>query len=301
MQAPSSQPGKPSKTTSSPRRAVCRPCSNIEVARNAADPYTFAPLIGSRIFMTIWRAVTTGFAGLVLALHAAAAMAETKVLSGTVSYRERMALPPAAVVEVKLVDVSHADAPSTTIAETSKPVAGQVPIPYELTFDTAEIQPDRSYALEARIAVDGQLWFTTTARHAVLTGETDNTDILVQRVNDPEAVSPATPAGQWLAEDIDGGGVIDSLQTVLEISADGSISGSGGCNRMTGKAAISGDQITFGPIASTNMACTPAAMDQEGKFFEALRRVRSWNIDAGMQKLALLDANGKPLAVFSRM
>jgi putative lipoprotein len=251
--------------------------------------------------MMTWRVIAAGFAGLVLGLQTVAAMAETRVLSGTVTYRERMALPPSAMLEVKLVDVSLADAPSTTIAEVSKPVTGQVPIPYELTFDRARIQPRRSYALQARITVDGQLWFITTARHSVFTGEADSTDILVQRVGNSGADSPAAPTGRWLAENIENGGVIDRLQTVLEIAADGSISGSGGCNRMAGKAVISGDRITFGPIASTNMACTPAAMDQEQKFFEALRRVQSWNIHIGMQKLALLDADGKPLVVFARM
>lgn len=176
-----------------------------------------------------------------------------------------------------------------------------VPIAYELAFDSARIQDGRSYALQARIVVDGQLWFITTTRHAVFSGQEDNPNIVVQRVGTPKASTPTAPTGRWLAEDIDGGGVIDRLQTVLEIADDGSVSGSGGCNRMTGKAVISGNDISFGPIGSTNMACTPAAMDQERKFFAALRRARSWSIHAGMRKLALLDADGKPLVTFTEM
>lgn len=229
-------------------------------------------------------------------------MAEPRLLNGTVTYRERIALPPSAAIEVKLVDVSRADAPSRTIAETSMAANGQVPIPYELKFDSDEIQTGRSFALQARIVVDGKLWFTTTRHYPVFAGGTDNTDIVVQRVaSRSDATSPAKPTGQWLAEDIGGGGVIDRLQTVLEIADDGAISGTGGCNRMTGKADIAGDKITIGPIASTNMACTPAAMDQEQKFFAALGKARSWSIHAGMRKLALLDADGKPVAVFAQM
>src|SRR5262245_48511789 len=71
------------------------------------------------------------------------------------------------------------------------------------------------------------------------------------------------PAGRWLAENIRGGGVIDRLQTILELGADGAISGTGGCNVMRGKATISGDTIAFGPIASTRKACSPAVMNQE--------------------------------------
>ena len=41
----------------------------------------------------------------------------TSVVTGTVTYRERIALSPQAVVEVKLLDISQADAPAITIGE----------------------------------------------------------------------------------------------------------------------------------------------------------------------------------------
>lgn len=113
--------------------------------------------------------------------------------------------------------------------------------------------------------------------------------------------SAVSPAGRWLAEDIRGGGVIDRLQTVLEIVDDGTIFGTGGCNRMSGKATISGDRIAFGAIAATKMACAPAAMDQEMKFFAALQDVRAWRVDPAQQKLALLDEGGNVVLVFSRI
>src|SRR5262245_43341121 len=103
--------------------------------------------------------------------------------------------------------------------------------------------------------------------------------------------------GRWLAEDIHHGGVIDRVQTMLEINTNGAISGTGGCNRFTGRASIAGKKITFGPIASTKMACTPAVMNQEGKFFSALGDVRTWRIDAARHKLLLLDGNGNPVIV----
>lgn len=224
-----------------------------------------------------------------------AALAETKTLNGTVAYRERIALPPNASVEVKLVDVSRADAPAKTIAEITISPKGQVPVPYRLEYDDAAIVAGRSYALQARITAGERLLFINTARHPIFTGGTDKTDILVQHV-----AAGASPTGRWLAEDIRGGGVIDRLQTVLEIAEDGTVAGTGGCNRMSGKAAISGDGITFGPIAATNMACTPAAMDQEGKFFAALRQVRKWRVDPTRRKLVLLDENSNALVVLAR-
>lgn len=94
--------------------------------------------------------------------------------------------------------------------------------------------------------------------------------------------------GRWLAEDIDGGGVIDRLQTTLEVNADGKVTGMGGCNRYAGSAKIDGDAIRFLPMGSTRMACSSAVMKQESKFHAALEKVRAWRIER--TKLVLLDA-----------
>jgi len=232
-----------------------------------------------------------------------AALAKSNTLSGTVTYRERIALPPSAIVEVRLLDVSRADAGATIIAKTSIRTKGQIPVHYKLRYDGTKIERGHRYAVRARILVGEELWFTSSKAYPVFTGGKDETNIFVQRAreNPPRTDMPIRPSGRWLAEDIGGGGVIDRLQTVLEIGDDGRISGTGGCNRMTGKATVSGDRITFGPIASTNMACTPAVMNQESKFFTALRNVRTCRIDPMRRKLALLDATDKPLVVLSRM
>ncbi|RCW85277.1 META domain-containing protein [Phyllobacterium bourgognense] len=100
----------------------------------------------------------------------------------------------------------------------------------------------------------------------------------------------------WLAEDIDGRGVIDNAQTTLTINADGSANGSGGCNRFTTSATIDGSNLSFKPAAATRMMCPPALMDQEQKFFSALERTRSHAIDADTGKLLLHDDAGKTIA-----
>lgn len=100
-------------------------------------------------------------------LMPALALAEEKKISGEASYRERIALPPNAVLTVQLADVSRADAPAGIVAEQTVSPAGQVPIPFELTFDTAAIQPRMNYALQARITVDDKLWFVTAERHTL--------------------------------------------------------------------------------------------------------------------------------------
>lgn len=85
--------------------------------------------------------------------------AQRVTLSGTVAYRERIALDPNARVEVTLSDVSRADAPSIEIARTEFGARGrQVPLPFELTYDRSKIDPRGRYAVSARITGrDGRL------------------------------------------------------------------------------------------------------------------------------------------------
>ncbi len=237
-----------------------------------------------------------GLAALTALLPAWPALAATRSLRGRVSYRERIALPPQAILEVRLLDVSLADAPAKTIAVTRVRTRHRMPIPYRLRYDEDRIRRNRSYALQARITVDGKLWFITTTRHSVFTGKPNVTDIVVERV----AKEASGPGGKWLAESIRRRGVIDNLQTVLDIAADGRVSGSGGCNRISGKADISGERISFSPLAATRMACAPAIMDQETKFLAALNDVRTWRIDGRRGKLFLLDAQGNEVLLLAR-
>jgi uncharacterized lipoprotein YbaY len=102
------------------------------------------------------------------------------VLTGTVSYRVRSALPDDAVVKVSLVDVSRADAPATVLAEQQIITGGQqVPIPFELKYDPAAIDQRYTYAVQARIEIGGQLAFISTTIHPVLTRGNPVTDVEV--------------------------------------------------------------------------------------------------------------------------
>lgn len=127
-------------------------------------------------------AVVLGLAS--MAVLSAVRAQTMKELTGSVSYRERIALPPAASVNVKLLDVSLADAPATIIAETTVTPGGQVPVPFTLSYDPARIDPAHRYVLQAQIVVDGKLMFITDQNWPVFDGEPDKTDLLVVRVAD---------------------------------------------------------------------------------------------------------------------
>ena len=63
--------------------------------------------------------------------------------------------------------------------------------------------------------------------------------------------------------------VEEGATTTALFGADGSVSGSGGCNQYSGSYELNGDQISFGPIAATMMACDKG-MDTETAYFAAL-------------------------------
>jgi len=240
-------------------------------------------------------------------LAAPQALAARRVLRGTVSYRERVALPPSAIVEVKLVDVSLADAPARTIAGTRIRARAGSPIAFVLRYNSADIAPGKTYALQARITDGDRLLFINTMQYTVFDGGPDNTGIRVEHVRqqEPGPEGRGSPAGTWLAEDIRGGGVIDFAQTTLQIEPDGRVSGRvsghGGCNRYGGRARIRGSSISFGPMVSTKMACAPALMDQEQKFHAALASATHFRLDHRQSKLFLLETGGRTILRFSQM
>ncbi|WP_160106791.1 YbaY family lipoprotein [Pseudomonas izuensis] len=94
-------------------------------------------------------------------------------LNGEVFYLQRIALPPTAVLSVSLQDISLADAPAKVIDEQRGPVKGQVPLPFHLSYDPLQIEPNHRYSVSARIEVDGKLLFITTENHAVRLDGTD--------------------------------------------------------------------------------------------------------------------------------
>jgi heat shock protein HslJ len=96
----------------------------------------------------------------------------------------------------------------------------------------------------------------------------------------------AAPAGgrtvlagtSWLLEDLDGAGVVDRIQATLTFGDDGSVSGTASCNQFRGTPTITGDAISFGPLAATRKGCPEAVMRQEQQYLEALRDANRFEI-----------------------
>jgi uncharacterized lipoprotein YbaY/heat shock protein HslJ len=137
-----------------------------------------------------------------LALGAVAvtpAAAAERTVSGTATYRERMALPPKARFEAAILDAARADAPAAVLARTMIDHPGQPPIRFALTFDDAKLDPRARHVVRATVTVDGKLWFTTDTATPVPIGADARVELLLRRVGDSKTRGEApAPAGAGL-------------------------------------------------------------------------------------------------------
>ncbi len=99
----------------------------------------------------------------------------TDVVKGTLTYRERIALPDNAVVTVTLEDISKADAASKKVTEHTFTTGGkQAPFDFELNYEVDKIEQGNTYNVRATIKVEDKLLFTTDTIRWVIT-DIDNT------------------------------------------------------------------------------------------------------------------------------
>ena len=94
-----------------------------------------------------------------LATGVAAAAPVLAELRGSLSLPADATLPRGARIEVRLEDVSRADAGAVTLAETEVIPTGPPPYPFVLRYDPERIDPRMRYALRGTVRVDGRLHF----------------------------------------------------------------------------------------------------------------------------------------------
>ena len=85
-------------------------------------------------------------------------------------------------------------------------------------------------------------------------------------------------AGDWIVTELAGRGVSASAQGTISFGTDGRVSGRAFCNRFTGSYSLTGESLTFSRFAATKMACPPAQMDLESRFFGLMGEVRRFGI-----------------------
>ena len=250
-------------------------------------------------------------AGVFSVLASVPALAQSNAsVTGAVLYRERIALPPSARVIVQLQDVSLADAAATVLAEQTINTAGKgPPYAFQLAYDAAKIDTRFSYAVRAEIKDGDTLLFTTTERYAAITqgNPSSGIQIVVQQVG------AAPPTARLPKELLNRSWNLVSFQrspqnmqnisgadVTIRFSADGTVSGSGGCNSFGGSYAAGANRsIMFSQLISTLRACASAPINTlEQAYLSALQSVSSYTLD-GQSRFQLSYNNGQGRLSFS--
>lgn len=196
---------------------------------------------------------------------------QSLAVTGQVVYREKTAMPEGAVVQVQVADVSLADAPAFVIGEQVIEKPGNVPVNFSVPYDASKIQQGRTYAVSARIQVDGKLEWISTTRIPVITNgaPTSDVQVLVQRVggtNTPpanEAAQLVGPVWQWQGtttpvEEIK---VAEPARYTIQFHADGTAGIKNDCNSVGATYTTDGQKINIKLGPTTLMACPPDSQD----------------------------------------
>lgn len=311
-------------------------------------------------------------------------------LQGVATYRERIALPPDAVFEAVLQDVSRADAPAQVLGRARLEPAGQPPFKFEIQYDDGMVKPGHRYSVRATVSSRGRLLFTTDRSYPVLDGANVPLQLRLVSPARPQVLTGmflfmADAASLTLCKDgrrlpvmmegeyrkleeaylqarrepgeemlVEFEGTISSRppaeegarpRTVVVVKRfiavrpgetcqtrvshrplrntywkvvrlgdspveaaeqqqephlilatdQPRVSGSGGCNRLSGAFTLDGNMLRFSGMAGTMMACLKG-MEQEGRFKDALGKAERYRIEGN--HLELLDAGGAVLAQF---
>ncbi|MEC5398516.1 META domain-containing protein [Uliginosibacterium sp. H1] len=221
------------------------------------------------------------------------------LVTGTATYRERIALPPQAEFEASVEDVSRVGAPSVRVGEIRMPLAG-VPVRFSIPVEASRLTRDGRYSLRARITLGDRLLYTSDTVYPVLgSSGLTHADILLRPV-------PAQPVADAPLENTYWKLVSLGNETVTVADArrephlilqarERRVAGSGGCNRFTGGYTLDGQALSFSRVAGTLMACVQGG-EYEAAFLKTLSATTRWRVDAG--QLELIDAQGAVLARF---
>jgi len=216
-------------------------------------------------------------------------------VTGTVVYRERIALPLDAAIDVRLEDVTLQDAPATLVGESIFAAGGQqVPIAFQVSFNPADINPEHTYQLRANIAVNGTKMFASASAYPVITnGAPMQANILLQKVQEPAPEKHDGPRLQgtyWSLVELNGKPATSGMgrtQPYIRLHSEQSrLEGSSGCNAVTGTYIVEQNALQFTPGGITMMMCPPALMEQEQGLIAALKVTSSYKIEGDMLELS---------------
>lgn len=214
------------------------------------------------------------------------------LISGEITYRERIKLPDNAKLTVSLIDNEK-----NVIAEMTTEALSSPPWPYTLTVAPSVIQPEKDYQLISQVDVLGTSKFMTITPLAALNINTEP-----KKVNIVLRAAPVATLFEqiWQLIEINAEPVKNTANnppTLLFDKKAQRVAGFAGCNRFSGGYTHSGNQLGFGLLMSTQMACNDPD-NTEINYLQTLAKVISYKVLAN--ELQLLDQHNSVILRFNK-
>lgn len=192
---------------------------------------------------------------------------EVPLITGSVTYRERMALPADAVLTVALDQFEGGE--QTNVSEVKMALNGQqVPVMFGIPFTKSSIRSGAQYGMRAEIRSQGRVWFESP-RHTMVIAN-DVYQVRLDLVKAAPMVNPVLNT-TWELFWMNGRMITASRPPSMRLdSAKSELTGFTGVNRFSGRFTYTAPTIQLDPGAMTMMAGSTAAMEVEKQFLDVM-------------------------------
>ena len=205
------------------------------------------------------------------------------MLSGRVTLPEHVATPPAAVLEVALVDLSALDEDDHLLGSLRLDNPGGSPIHFSVPYDRSRIVAAHRYVVRAVVRVNGTPLYAGEVALASRGRFSLSAQIVLKPADgQPSAVTahagPVLSGTEWRVIEIDGHVVTDvdgGHEPSLAFGDPDRLTGNAGCNRLVGRYEAADGALHTDSIVTTRMACAPPAMTTESRVLAALAATAS--------------------------
>lgn len=188
---------------------------------------------------------------------------------GTVTHRERIALPPNAVLTVSL-DRFHRDAHENLTELRIRLDGKQVPVGFRLPYSTGSLRQGAIYGVRAEIRAGDRILFESPRHAMVIANGRRQADLVLVRA----VPAPSILEVDWELFWMDGAAVTQERPPTLRFDTkEGRLGGSTGVNRFGGNYKWSAPSLQVRLGAMTKMASTPERMAVESTFIRLLGQV----------------------------
>ncbi|MCO5073610.1 MAG: YbaY family lipoprotein [Rhizobiaceae bacterium] len=126
-----------------------------------------------------------GVTPLMLGIAALPMRADSKAwrVSGDLTYRERMSLPPDAVATIEINHISSCSGRIASISRQRIRNPGQVPIAFDLSVEPDHIPKTGTFVVRAEISVSERTLFATEFAHDLEAGQNSPLHLILNRVS----------------------------------------------------------------------------------------------------------------------